>query len=68
MRSSTLAKGRRYAIVGIVFVAAIVTPPDPLSQILLSIPIYLLYEASIWCVRLMELRRKRDEAKEVEAV
>jgi sec-independent protein translocase protein TatC len=62
--SQTLAKGRRYAVVGIVFVAAIVTPPDPISQIMLAIPIYLLYEVSIWCVRLMELRRKRAEDAE----
>ena len=62
--SEALAKGRRYAVVGIVFVAAIVTPPDPISQIMLSIPIYLLYEVSIWCVRLMELRRKKAEAEE----
>lgn len=61
--SQTLAKGRRYAIVGIVFVAAIVTPPDPFTQILLSIPIYLLYEISIWCVRLMEIRRKREDER-----
>jgi sec-independent protein translocase protein TatC len=66
--SETLAKGRRYAILGIVVVAAIVTPPDPFTQILLSVPIYGLYEISIWCVRLMELRRKRDEADESKAV
>ena len=62
--SETLVKGRRYAIVGIVFVAAIVTPPDPISQIMLSVPIYLLYEVSIWCVRLMERRRLKAEAAE----
>jgi sec-independent protein translocase protein TatC len=61
--AKTLAKGRRYAVVGIVFVAAIVTPPDPISQIMLSVPIYLLYEISIWCVRLMEIRRKREESR-----
>lgn len=65
VRSESLAKGRRYAIVGIVFVAAIVTPPDPLSQLLLAVPIYGLYEVSIWCVRLMEIRRKREEAREL---
>jgi sec-independent protein translocase protein TatC len=64
--SETLAKGRRYAAVAIVFVAAIVTPPDPISQITLSIPIYLLYEVSIWCVRLMEGRRRRGEARELQ--
>jgi sec-independent protein translocase protein TatC len=63
--AETLAKGRRYAAVAIVFVAAIVTPPDPISQITLSIPIYLLYEVSIWCVRLMEVRRRREEAREL---
>jgi sec-independent protein translocase protein TatC len=63
VEARTLAKGRRYAIVAIVFVAAIVTPPDPLSQCLLAVPIYLLYEVSIWCVRLMEVRRKREESR-----
>ena len=65
--AATLAKGRRYAILGIVVVAAVVTPPDPLSQCLLTIPIYGLYEVSIWCVRLIQLRRKREEARELVA-
>jgi sec-independent protein translocase protein TatC len=59
-----LAKGRRYAIVAIVVVAAVVTPPDPISQCLLAIPIYMLYEISIWCVRLIQLRRDKAEALE----
>ncbi len=66
--SETLAKGRRYAILGIVVVAAFVTPPDPFTQILLSVPIYGLYEISIWCVRLMEMRRKKEEAAESKEV
>ena len=57
-----LRTGRRYAIVGIFIVAAIVTPPDPISQILLATPIILLYEISIWCVALIEMRRKREDA------
>ena len=44
----SLKSGRRYAIVGILIVAAIVTPPDVISQLLLAIPMYLLYEMSIW--------------------
>ena len=56
--SKTLAQGRRYAIVGVVVVAAIVTPPDPISQLMLAVPLVLLYEVSIWCVRLIELRRR----------
>lgn len=57
----TLSQGRRYAIVGVFVLAAIVTPPDPISQTLLALPIILLYEVSIWCVRIIEIRRKREE-------
>lgn len=60
--SKMLRQGRRYAIVGVFVLAAIVTPPDPISQTLLALPIILLYEASIWCVRLIEFRRKREDA------
>ncbi|MFT4089701.1 MAG: twin-arginine translocase subunit TatC [Asticcacaulis sp.] len=56
--SKLLREGRRYAILGIVVVAAIVTPPDPISQLMLAIPIVLLYEISIWCVKIIEHRRK----------
>lgn len=56
--SKVMAEGRRYAIVAIVVVAAVVTPPDPISQLMLAIPLVLLYEISIWCVRLIELRRR----------
>jgi sec-independent protein translocase protein TatC len=59
--SKMLAGGRRFAIVGIAIVAAIVTPPDPISMMMLCVPIVLLYEISIWCVRLIEMRRPRDE-------
>lgn len=66
VNAKMLSEGRRYAIVGIFIVAAVVTPPDPISQILLATPIVLLYEISIWCVKLIELRRKReDDARDV---
>ena len=60
--SKVMAEGRRYAIVGVVVVAAVVTPPDPISQLMLAIPLVLLYEVSIWCVRLLELRRRQADA------
>ena len=60
--SKMLISLRRYAILGIVIVAAIVTPPDPISQIMLSLPIWLLYEISILCVKLIELRRPGRDA------
>jgi sec-independent protein translocase protein TatC len=62
IEAKTLSQGRRYALLGIVVVSAIVTPPDMISPFLLAGPIYALYEASIWCVRLIELRRKREDA------
>jgi sec-independent protein translocase protein TatC len=65
IQAQTLAKGRRYAFVGIIVVAALVTPPDMISPFLLAIPIYGLYEVSIWCVRLIERRREREEASEL---
>ena len=59
--SKMLSSGRRFAIVGVFVVAAIVTPPDPISMLSLALPICLLYEVSIWCVKLIELRRKRAD-------
>jgi len=50
---------RKYAIVIIFAVAAVMTPPDVISQISLGIPIVLLYEVSILAIRLS--RRRRDE-------
>jgi sec-independent protein translocase protein TatC len=54
--ASMLAKGRRYAIVIILAFSAIFTPPDPMSQILMAVPVYLLYEISIFFVKLNEKR------------
>jgi sec-independent protein translocase protein TatC len=62
--SKMMAEGRRYAIVAVVVVAAVVTPPDPISQLMLAAPLVLLYEISIWCVRLIELRRGKADAQD----
>ena len=42
-----LYKGRRYAVVAVAFIAAIVTPADPLSMVIVAAPLYLLYEIAI---------------------
>ncbi|MBQ9659753.1 MAG: twin-arginine translocase subunit TatC [Bacteroidales bacterium] len=42
-----LRKGRRYALVGVLVIAAIVTPADPLSMLIVAAPLYLLYEIAI---------------------
>jgi sec-independent protein translocase protein TatC len=52
--SKGLKRTRRYAIVGIFVFAAIITPPDPISQIGLAIPLIGLYELSILTAKLVE--------------
>jgi sec-independent protein translocase protein TatC len=61
--SGGLRKARRYAIVGIFVFAAIITPPDPISQIGLAIPLMGLYELSIIAAKLVEPKPvKEDDA------
>ncbi|MDE2133618.1 MAG: twin-arginine translocase subunit TatC [Alphaproteobacteria bacterium] len=60
--AAMLRKARRYAIVGIFALAAVLTPPDALSMVSLAVPLVLLYEVSIWCVGLIEKRRAEDAA------
>lgn len=63
--ADTLRAGRKYAIVGILAVSAFATPPDFISQIMLTVPVYGLYEISIWIVSAME--RKAAEAEDADA-
>lgn len=62
--SAGLASKRKYAIVGIFIFAAVVTPPDVISQVGLAIPLILLYEISIWLVKGIERDRVKREAEE----
>lgn len=64
MELETLKKGRRYAIVIIVTVAAFITPPDIFSQIALSVPLYFLYELSIFICRNVEKKTEVDDIEE----
>lgn len=57
-----LKSWRRYAILLSFVVAAVLTPPDPMSQILLAVPTMVLYEVSIIAVRYI---KKRDESRDV---
>ena len=67
LSADQLAKGRRYAIVLIFIAAAVLTPPDVISQISLAVPMLLLYELSILLVRRFEKRRAQKEAEEAAA-
>lgn len=61
--SDGLKQKRKYAIVAAFTAAAILTPPDPISQIGLALPTLLLYEVSILSVRLVERKRAEREAE-----
>ncbi len=54
--ADVLRSGRRYAIVGITAVAAVLTPPDAISMIIMTLPTVLLYEAAIFAVERVEKR------------
>ena len=60
-----LVGARRYAIVGAFAIAAILTPPDIGSQLLLAIPLVVLYEAALIGIWITERRRARDVVVEV---
>jgi sec-independent protein translocase protein TatC len=64
LTSEQLKQKRRYFIVGAFVIAAILTPPDVLSQLSLALPLMLLYEGSIWSVRLVEKKAAADKAKD----
>ncbi len=67
VNAQALSAGWRYAVVGVFAVAAVVTPPDPISMLSLAFPICALYFVSIWCVKLIELRRGKEDAGEGES-
>jgi sec-independent protein translocase protein TatC len=62
-----LQKGRRYAIVGVVAIAAVLTPPDIVSQLLLAVPLVLLYEMAIVIIWFTARRRKPKTQELTEA-
>ena len=58
-----LVGARRYVIVLVVALAAIITPPDPGSQLLLAIPLLLLFEGSLILMRFTDRKKIKDEAE-----
>lgn len=64
LTAAAVAQKRRHAIVGALIVAAFLTPPDVVSQLTLAIPLMLLYELSIWLMRMGEKRRLKNTLPE----
>jgi sec-independent protein translocase protein TatC len=63
--SQQLKEKRRYFVVGAFVLAAVLTPPDVISQMSLALPLLVLYEGSIWSVRMVEKKAKAEaDAKE----
>jgi sec-independent protein translocase protein TatC len=62
--SAFLKDKRRYAIVFVFVVAAVLTPPDVISQLMLAVPMLLLYELSVHSVRYVEKKREAKRAAE----
>ncbi len=58
----TLREYRKFAVVGIAFMSALFTPPDPMSMVIMMVPMYLLYEISIW-LSYFVVRRNATEPK-----
>ena len=64
VNSKYLKTRRRYVIVIIFALAAILTPPDPITQVGLAIPLLLLYELSIFTVRFTEIKKEKENLKD----
>ena len=67
LRPEWMIRSRKYMIVIIFVVAAIITPPDIVSQIMVAIPMILLFELSIWLSRLVRKNKDETEAGEESA-
>ena len=63
---ATLAKARAYVVVGVLALAAVATPPDPGSQLILAIPLYLLFEGSLLVMLILQKREKRASGDKTE--
>jgi sec-independent protein translocase protein TatC len=60
--SAWLKKYRKHSFIAVLILAAIITPPDLFTQIIVSIPIVILYEFGIWLAKRVEKQGKKDRA------
>ncbi len=63
VKGATLARNRKYVLLASFVVGAVLSPPDVFSQTLVSLPLFLLFEVSIWIIRIQELLRRRRAAE-----
>jgi sec-independent protein translocase protein TatC len=67
VRLEKLKASRGYVLIGIFIIAALLTPPDPVSQCVMAIPMYLLYEGGLVMARILLRMKRESEHKEAEA-
>ena len=63
VKVETLTRNRGYVLIGVFVQAAVITPPDVLSQTIMALPMYALYEFGIIMARILSKRRAADQAK-----
>ena len=59
IEAESLAKNRKFVFVGILICSALLTPPDPISQLAMSFPTYLMFEAAIVIIKV--IKRKKEK-------
>jgi sec-independent protein translocase protein TatC len=62
VKASTLARNRKYVLLACFVIGAILSPPDVFSQTMVSLPMFLLFEASVWIIRLQDVLRRGKAA------
>ena len=62
IKGSTLARNRKYVLLGSFIIGAILSPPDVFSQTMVSVPLFLLFEISIWIIRVQDLLKRKKTA------
>jgi sec-independent protein translocase protein TatC len=62
IKGATLARNRKYVLLGSFVIGAILSPPDVISQTMASVPLFLLFEISIWVIRVQDLLKRKKAA------
>lgn len=67
VETESLRQGRPYVVVGCFAIGAVFTPPDVLSQLMLAVPMWLLFEAGLICARLGQPKKEDESSQELAA-
>jgi len=62
IKGATLARNRKYVLLGSFVIGALLSPPDVISQTMVSVPLFLLFEISIWVIRVQDLMKRKKTA------